>query len=120
MSRIALAKHLPDDLVRVIYYKLYAKRKPVRNSLLKHFPDVLVRIIQSKLLPEKITNRNKLFQHVLANYSRNPAPISNIYCLRCNLSITNCYHIDRSAAIYSLNYNVMRIMSGSAGLAYST
>ena len=111
ISLIDLTDHLPNEIVKIIYDKIYSTGSS-RIILSKHFPDEILRLIQSKLLPDKITSCYKVLQELINKYYNT---IDKQYCLKCN--VTSCDHL---MTIYAQNYNILRIISGCAGLAFST
>jgi len=111
MSKIELSKYFIDDIVYIIYNKIYSTGSS-RIELFKYFLDDIVKIIQSKLLPDKITSCYDVLQELLnKHYGTNDQQ----YCLKCNSE--SCEHL---LVIFAKNYNMLRIMSGVGGLAYST
>lgn len=110
MSKIELKRYFYNDIIEIIYNKIYSTGSS-RIELEKHFPDEIIKLIQSKLLPDK-TSRYVILQELMNKYYNTDG---EQYFLKCNK--TGCGHLIK---IYVMNYNVLRIMSGMSGLAYST
>jgi len=111
MSKIELSKYFPDNVVNIIYNKIYSTSSS-RIELSKHFPDDVVKLIQGKLLPEKIENFYNVLQELLNKHYNTD---NKQYCLKCH--IIGCEHL---MVVFAQNYNILRIMSGLSGLSFST
>ena len=121
--------HLPDEILSLIFcFKsnidcLYVCKRWT-NIIKNDFPNWkqsfnFIDYLPNELLTEIFTiySNNKCF-YVCKKWT-DILRAEFTYCKRCN----SCYKINTMHCclyIYALNYNILRIMSGMAGLQYST